>query len=110
MELAFDLGARQVVVPCPKIPGDSASPRAQTLRESLFALGRHGDRVGTALVLEVGFDTTEAVEKYLSTFDTGSLKVTYDPANMLVHGHDPVGSLTPLKGLPYLPATPGLRA
>ena len=35
MQLAFDLGARRVVVPCPKIPDDPATPRAQTLRESL---------------------------------------------------------------------------
>ena len=99
MQLAFDLGARRVVVPCPKIPDDPATPRAQTLRESLLALGTHGDRVGTVLALEIGFDPAETVKEYLSTFDTGSLKVTYDPANMLMHGHDPLGNLTPLKGL-----------
>ena len=99
MQLAFDHGARRVVVPCPKMPDDPATPRARTMRESLFALGTHGDRVGTVLALEIGFDAAESVAEYLSTFDTGSLKVTYDPANMLIHGHDPLGSITPLKGL-----------
>ena len=98
MQLAFDLGSRRVVVPCPKVPDDPAAPRAQTLRESLAALGAHGDRVGTVLALEIGFDAAEKVKQYLAGFDTGSLKVTYDPANLLVHGHDPLANLAPLQG------------
>ncbi len=97
MQLAFDLGCQRVVVPCPKIPGDLTTPRAQTLRESLLALGTHGDRVGSVLALEIGYDPAEKVRDYLASFDSGSLKVTYDPANMLVHGHDPVASLAPLQ-------------
>ncbi|HEV3386095.1 MAG TPA: sugar phosphate isomerase/epimerase family protein [Gemmata sp.] len=99
MQLAFDLGARRVVVPCPKIPDDPASPRAQTMREVLLALGSYGDRIGTVLALEIGFDAAEKVKAYLNGFDTGSLKITYDTANMLLHGHDPITNLTPLKGL-----------
>jgi sugar phosphate isomerase/epimerase len=99
MQLAFDLGARKVVVPCPKLPDDPAAPRAQLMRESLLALGTFGDRIGTVLALEIGFDPAEKVRDYLGTFDTGSLLVTFDPANFLVHGHDPLANLTPLKGL-----------
>ena len=99
MQLAFDLGSRRVVVPFPKVPDDETTPQAATLRESLLVLGQHGDRVGTALALEVGFDSAEKVRDYLASFDTGSLKVTYDPANMLVNGHDPLASLHPLKDL-----------
>jgi L-ribulose-5-phosphate 3-epimerase len=99
MQLAFDLGARRVAVPCPKIPEDSASPRAQTLREALLALGSYGDRMGTVLALEIGYDAAEKVKTYLAGYDTGSLKLTYDPANMLLHGHDPVANLAPLKDL-----------
>jgi sugar phosphate isomerase/epimerase len=97
MQLAFDLGSCRVVVPCPKLPDDAASPRAQLLRESLLALGPFGDRVGSVLALEIGFDPAEKVKSYLSGFDTGSLKVTYDPANVLMHGHDPLANLAPLK-------------
>ena len=99
MQLAFDLGGRRVVVPCPKLPDEAASPRAQLMRESLLALGTHGDRVGTVVALEIGFDPADKVRDYLAGFDTGSLRVTYDPSNMLVHGHDPLANLTPLKGL-----------
>jgi sugar phosphate isomerase/epimerase len=99
MQLAFDLGARRVVVPCPKIARDLTVPRAQTMRESLFALGQHGDRIGSVLALEIGYDPAETVKTYLGTFDSGSLKVTYDPANMLIHGHDPIANLNALKML-----------
>ena len=98
MQLAFDLGTRRVVVPCPRVPGEDDALRGQLMRESLTALGTHGDRVGTLLALEIGFDPAEKVKQYLATFDTGSLKVTYDPANMLVNGHDPLASLLGLKG------------
>jgi L-ribulose-5-phosphate 3-epimerase len=98
MQLAFDLGGRRVVVPCPPLPAaDDNSPRARTLRETLTDLAAYGDRIGTVLALELGFDPADRVRHYLAGFDTGSLKVTYDPANFLVHGHDPVANLAPLK-------------
>jgi sugar phosphate isomerase/epimerase len=97
MQLAFDLGARRVIAPCPAIPADDATPRAQTLRESLRVLGEHGDRIGTVLAVEIGFDPAEKVKQYLAGFDSGSLKVTFDPANFLMHGHDPLAGLAPLK-------------
>jgi sugar phosphate isomerase/epimerase len=99
MKLAFELGARRVVVACPKLPTDPAEPRANLMRESLAALGAYGDKTGCAVALEIGFDPAEKVKEYLAGFDTGSLKVTYDPANFLLHGHDPLANLTPLAGL-----------
>lgn len=98
MQLAFDLGARKVVVACPRVPDEPESPRAVTMRDSLTALGAFGDRIGTVVALEIGFDPTDKVKAYLSTYDTGSLKVTFDPANLLMHGHDPLANLTPLQG------------
>ncbi len=99
MELGFELGAPRVVVPCPKLPDDETTPRAKFMRESLQALGAFGDRTGCFLALEAGFDPADKLRDYLATFDTGSLKVTYDPANFLLHGHDPLANLMPLAGL-----------
>src|SRR4051794_9382164 len=90
MQLAYDLGARKVIVPCPKLPTDPAAPKALTLRESLTALGGFGDRVGTLLCLECGLDPGDKVRDYLNTYDTGSLTVNYDPANFLANGFDPL--------------------
>jgi sugar phosphate isomerase/epimerase len=98
MQLAFDLGPRRVIVPLPKVPEDAAAPRALTARESLSALGSFGDRVGTVLALEAGLDSGEKVRDYLTSFDTGSLLVNFDPANFLLNGFDPLASLTALAG------------
>jgi sugar phosphate isomerase/epimerase len=99
MSLAFDLGARVVIVPCPKLPDEKETERGRLLREALLDLGRHGDRVGSMLALEIGLDSPEAVRDYLAGYDVGSLKVNYDPANLLVNGFDPVRGVAPLHGL-----------
>src|SRR5262245_14345062 len=96
MSLAFDLGPRTVIVQLPKLPGEGEEVRANLLREALTDLGRHGDRVGSELALEIGLDPPEAVAAYLDPFDVGSLKVDYDPANLLVNGFDPVKGIIPL--------------
>lgn len=99
MQLAFDLGARKVVVPLPKLPGDPASVTAATLRESLTDLAAYGDRVGTLVCLEAGLDDAAKLKEYLATFDTGSLRVNFDPANFLVNGYDPLAAAATLAGL-----------
>lgn len=99
MQLAFNLGARKVVVPLPKLPDDPDSPAAATLRESLTALAAWGDRVGTVVCLEAGLDDAAKVRDYLAAYDTGSLRVNYDPANFLINGHDPLASTAALAGL-----------
>jgi L-ribulose-5-phosphate 3-epimerase len=96
MALSFELGPRLLIAPLPKLPGENEPERARLLREALLDLGRHGDRVGSVLALEVGMDEPQAVAAYLDTFDVGSLKVNYDPANLLVNGFDPLAGIIPL--------------
>jgi len=119
MSLCYDLGARIAIVEMPPIPAAlpaergapalsagglilGSAPRsadpATLLREALSDLGAHGDRTGTILALDIGADPAEKVAEYLATFDRGGLGVNYDPANMLVNGHDPVRDLPPLHG------------
>jgi sugar phosphate isomerase/epimerase len=96
LSLAFELGARHVIVQCPKLPDKSDMVRSAVLHEALADLGRHGDRVGSVVALEFGLDPPEAVATYLDSFDVGSLKVNLDPANLLVNGFDPVKGVVPL--------------
>ena len=98
MALAFELGPRLVIIQCPKLPDEADSPRAKLLREALLDLGQYGDRSGSSLALEIGFDSGDKVRDYLNTFDLGSLGVNYDSANLMLHGHDPVKNLLPLQG------------
>lgn len=111
MQLAYDLGTKKLVVPLPRIPKADekekpadATPflffkepsKAEVLRESLLALGSHGDRIGVTVCLEAGLDNGAEVSTYLDGFESGSLRVTFDPANFLMNGHDPLTSLMSL--------------
>jgi sugar phosphate isomerase/epimerase len=89
MNLAFDLGPRVVVIEPGRISDDDQDPRTFLLRDALRSLGQHGDRVGTTLALETGLESGQALRGYLDRFDTGSLGVNLDPANLLLHGFDP---------------------
>ncbi len=110
MQLAYDLGANKVVVPLPRLPKPDEKPAAdptpflffkepskgELLREALVALGGHGDRVGVTVCVEAGLDSGAATAAYLDGFESGSLRVTFDPANFLSNGHDPLASLMSL--------------
>jgi L-ribulose-5-phosphate 3-epimerase len=98
MRLSVDLGARRVVVPMPKLPTEATEPRANLMRDALDALAAFGDKTGCAVAPELGYDPADKVAAYFATFARGSLKATFDPANFLLHGHDPLAQLPPLTG------------
>jgi sugar phosphate isomerase/epimerase len=108
LALAYDLGPRVVIVQAGQVPAvvaegekvDSAElDRARRLRESLAELGAHGDRVGATLALETGLESGVALAAYLKSFDSGSLAANLDPANLLLHGFDPIQAARDLRGL-----------
>ncbi len=114
MQLAYDLGAKKLILPMPKIPADAApEPEAEespkphfffsgppaknvTLRETLTELSHRADRMGTWLGLDGGLDSGTALKAYLDGFRSGSLGTNFDPANYLMNGFDPLTSLTAL--------------
>jgi L-ribulose-5-phosphate 3-epimerase len=116
MQFAADLGAKVLVLPMPKLPEpepvkeeDDASPkpflffsgpppRGVTLKESLSALTKVGEKLGITLALEAGLDPAVKLREYLQSFDTDRLQVNFDPANFLLHGHDPLANLMALSG------------
>ena len=61
----------------------SANNAADALKESLDALGKHGDRTGVNLALETGLDDPAGTIVYLDRFNAGSLGVDYNPAHLL---------------------------
>jgi L-ribulose-5-phosphate 3-epimerase len=102
MSLCFELGPRVVVIQAGRVPSEeeekSGERRAAHLAEALRALGSYGDRIGVALALETGLESGAALRDYLNRFDSGSLSVNYDPANLLMNGFDPIESLRALAG------------
>jgi L-ribulose-5-phosphate 3-epimerase len=98
LSLSFDLGARIVVVQAGKVPENDDDPRASLLKDVLSALAAHGDRVGATLALETGLESGETLARYLARFDTGSLAVNFDPANLVLNGFNPYESARALAG------------
>jgi L-ribulose-5-phosphate 3-epimerase len=89
LSLSFDLGPRLVVLQPGRIPGKDDDPRAPTMKESLTALGQHGDRVGATLALETGLTSGAVLADYLGRLDTGSVAACLNPGNLLINGHNP---------------------
>lgn len=98
MAQSIDLGSRVVIVQAGQVPDDLSDPRAARLSEALLALGQFGDRVGTILALETGLEPGDVLGRFLDRFDTGSLGVNLDPANLLMHGFDIHASARALAG------------
>src|SRR5262245_35642924 len=98
MSLSFDLGPRIVIVQAGQIPQDAADSRSTILSESLQALSQHGDRTGTRLALETGLESGAIIAQFIARFDSGGLGANLDPANLLLHGFDPLASVRELQG------------
>ena len=96
LRLSYDLGPRIVIAQAGAVPDDAQNPRGNILRESLSAIAQFGDRAGTVLALETGLEKGSALAAFLDRFDTGSLGVNLDPANLLLHGFDPYESIQSL--------------
>ena len=96
LTLSFDLGPRLVIVQAGAVTDDPKEPRTPILRESLQAIASHGDRTGATLALETGLEDGSVLSAFLDRFDTGSLGVNLDPANLLLHGFDPYASVQAL--------------
>ena len=88
MALGYDLGPRIVLVQAGQVPEDVNSERGIRLNEALTALAQYGDRIGVILALETGLESGAVLRAFLDRFDTGSLGVNFDPANLLLHGFD----------------------
>jgi L-ribulose-5-phosphate 3-epimerase len=98
MALTFDLGARVIILQAGRIPEKDDDPRLAILTESLTNLAQYGDRCGVLAALETGLESGAVLSAFLKRFDTGSLGVNVDPANLLMHGFDPYESVRALAG------------
>lgn len=96
LTLSFDLGPRTAIVQAGTTAGEPDNARMRTLRESLFALAGHGDRIGATLALETGLEEGAVLAAFLDKFDTAALGVNLDPANLLLHGFDPYAAIRAL--------------
>jgi sugar phosphate isomerase/epimerase len=89
LKLAYELGTNVVVNHIGRIPADDDIHTLSTLRTALADIGREGQRVGALLAGETGTESGADLLKLIESLPPGSLGVDFNPANLIVHGHDP---------------------
>jgi sugar phosphate isomerase/epimerase len=89
-------GASAHAAPSPPAPLPQGERGGNLMKESLEALGKHGDRTGVTVALDTGHDAPETLVAFLDRLDVGSLAVNYNPANLVISGHDPHAAIKTL--------------
>lgn len=92
LKLAYDLGTSVVINHIGRVPAEADLPARSTLVQALADIGRHGQRVGAMLAAETGPDSGADLAQLITWLPPGSIGVDLNPANLIVHGHDPLGA------------------
>ncbi len=89
--LAYELGARMVLVRVGPVPPESGpdAPRLATFTQAMTELTRRADRRGVRLALETEGPTIDALKAILDAQDSPALGASLDPAALLRLGLDP---------------------
>lgn len=98
MDLARDLECNVVTTHIGVVPVDCRHPRWRILQEACETLGEYGDKLGAYFAIETGPETAAALKSFLDSLHSRSMKVNFDPANLvMVTGDDPVEAVGLLK-------------
>jgi sugar phosphate isomerase/epimerase len=89
MKLAYDLGTNVVINHIGRVPAEAEALIASPLVQALADIGRYGQRIGAMLATETGTDSGADLAQLISGLPPGSIGVDLNPANLIVHGHDP---------------------
>jgi sugar phosphate isomerase/epimerase len=88
MKMAYELGANVVVNQVGHIDPDPLHPSREILRGVLSDLGVYSQRVGAFLACETGGEPLSLLRELIDSLPEGSVGVTLNPGNLLVHGFD----------------------
>ena len=84
MDLAADLKTDVVTTHIGVIPQEVNSQKWPVMREACEDLGNYGDKIGVQIAIETGPEKVELLKKFLENLKSGSVKVNYDPANLVM--------------------------
>ena len=97
MDLAASLGVKVLTSHIGRIPESPDDPGWRVATDALNEIGAHGDRIGVVFASETGPESGATLARFLRGLRTRSIKVNYDPANMVMGGFDPVQGAYDLK-------------
>ncbi|MEN6356928.1 MAG: sugar phosphate isomerase/epimerase family protein [Armatimonadota bacterium] len=93
MDITRALGCTIVQTHIGKIPDDPGSSEWRVMRYALDILGEYGDKIGVCLATETGPEEPALMKQFLDTIKHNSIKVNYDPANLVMSGFDQIGGV-----------------
>ena len=80
-----------------KILEDKDAEERKVMKYALEVLGQYGDKIGCFLATETGPESPSLMHEFLSAIKYETLKVNYDPANLIMKGYDPIEGVDILK-------------
>ncbi len=89
-ELAYDLGARLILVRAGSVPPSDEETRRAAFDTTIGELAQRADHRGLQVALETGTEPGEALKTFLDGRDLPNLAASIDPAYLLRNGFDPV--------------------
>lgn len=90
LRLAYQTGARLVIVSIGRVPSDPEHPTRKVLIEFLTDVAQMADRLGATVAVETGNEPGEVLAELLRVVAAPTVRCNYDPANLFVKGYDPL--------------------
>jgi len=96
MDLAYKLGASNVVNQVGRIPETCEGEDWDTLIDVLTELGKYAQRAGAFLAAETGSESADLLAKLIEALPEGSIGVTLNPGNLIVNSFSASDAVTQL--------------
>lgn len=97
MDVAKLLGTDIIQSHIGHIPSDLGQRSVAVLRKSLEDIGAYGQQIGAYFASETGPEPASALRSFLDMLAVPTIKVNYDPANLIMGGFDHIGGVYELK-------------
>lgn len=91
------LGCRIVQTHIGVIPKDRDSKPWKVMQYAMDILGAYGDKIDCCLATETGPEEPALMKEFLDQVKHNSIKVNYDPANLVMNGFDQIGGVSILQ-------------
>jgi sugar phosphate isomerase/epimerase len=99
LDLSHEIGVPIVTTHVGVIPEREDAPERKIMRTALDELGRYAERVGSVFASETGPESPKLMADFLTSLATDTVRVNYDPANLLMMGFDHVRGVRELADL-----------
>ncbi|MFH2069346.1 MAG: sugar phosphate isomerase/epimerase family protein [Candidatus Omnitrophota bacterium] len=76
------------------IPKDRGSKPWKVMQYAMDILGAYGDKIGCCLATETGPEEPALMKEFLDQVKHNSIKVNYDPANLVMKDFDQIGGVS----------------